>query len=92
MPNIEHWIDARLSEAEDTLIGAYGEPEYEEAYTDLLAETVGPFADNLRGAVTRVEALEKAIRQSFGEAGSPVNFAAVTLRRALGDIPPVRGQ
>jgi hypothetical protein len=48
---IEHWIDARLSEAEDTLIGAYGEPEYEEAYTDLLSEIVGPFADELRKLV-----------------------------------------
>lgn len=44
----ESWIDARLSEAEDTLIGHFGEPDYEEQYADLLAEIVGPFADALR--------------------------------------------
>lgn len=49
--DIEVWIDARLSEAEDTLIGMYGEPEHEESYVDLLAEIVGPFADKLRQAV-----------------------------------------
>lgn len=63
MTVIEQWIDARLSEAEDTLIGAYGEPEYEEAYTDLLADIVGPFADRLRGAVSRIEAKDRKIAE-----------------------------
>jgi hypothetical protein len=51
MTVIEQWIDARVTEAEEYLIGQWGEEDHEDQYQAVLQEILGPFADYLRGAV-----------------------------------------
>lgn len=62
MGDIEHTIDRLVTEAEETLIGLYGEPSFEDEHTETLQAVIGPMADQLRGAV------DAALRDVVAEA------------------------
>lgn len=69
----ERTIDRLVAEAEETLIGLYGEPTFEDEHTETLQAVIGPMADALRGAV---EALSEIAERT----DVPADFANAAVR------------